>query len=571
MLQPADAAARRPHRRSAAHRVPAPRTAAGGSAALRRAAREVFGWPELRPAQLTAMRAVRAGRDVLVVMPTGAGKSAIYQVPTALAAGPTVVVSPLLALQHDQVSALAATGAPRAAVVNSGQGEAANAAALAAVADGTAGFLFLTPEQLGRGEVVRALAAARPGLVVIDEAHCVSTWGHDFRPDYRALGAVIERLGRPPTLALTATASAPVREDIVAALGLRDPVQVVSGFDRPNLRLIVRQYVQDADKRAAVAEYVRAEPPPGIVYAATRRATEQYAAEIAAGGLRAAAYHAGLPAGVRRETHSAFLRGDLDVVVATTAFGMGIDKPDVRFVIHADVPESLDAYYQEIGRAGRDGAPADAVLCYRPEDLGLRRFFASRRVDPAALRAVAGAVRAAGRITGRALRERVDLGPGKAGRLVNLLVEAAAVVRGKRGALHWVDAGTDVGTAVEAALAAAERRELLERSRVEMMRGYAETISCRRRFLLGYFGEQRAQRCGTCDTCLTGLAARTEEAAEPMPHPYAVDGLVDHQQWGRGTVMRVEPDRITVLFASAGYKTLAVTALVEQSLLTPAA
>lgn len=350
----------------------------GAADRLWRTAGEGFGWRELRPGQLSAMEQVMAGRDTLVVMPTGAGKSAVYQVPALLLDGPTVVVSPLLALQRDQIAGLPARHARRAVAVNSAQTASGTAEAWEAVDSGSATYVFLSPEQLAKDEVLERLERAAPALFVVDEAQCVSAWGHDFRPDYLRLAQAARRVGRPPLLALTATAAPPVRQEIVDRLGMDEPALVVAGFDRPNIALHVSRFLDDDDKRRAVVERAAGEPKPGLVYAATRKDTERYADELAGLGLAAAAYHAGLRGEERSRVHDAFLDGTLDVVVATSAFGMGIDKEDVRFVLHASIPGSLDAYYQEVGRAGRDGKPALAVLHYRPEDTGMRNFFAAR-------------------------------------------------------------------------------------------------------------------------------------------------------------------------------------------------
>jgi ATP-dependent DNA helicase RecQ len=241
---------------------------------IRRTAEHVFGWPTLRPGQLEAMEAVVAGRDVLVVMPTGAGKSAVYQVPAVLVDGPTVVVSPLIALQRDQVSGLTDVPAGGAVQANSSLSATAQSEALEAVVAGDAEFIFLAPEQLAKEEVLEALAAARPSMFVVDEAHCISSWGHDFRPDYLRLGTVVERLGRPRVLALTATASPPVRAEIVERLGMRDPVQLVQGFDRPNLSLDVEWVRTDEQRREAVLLRAMGSPKPGLVYTATRASAD---------------------------------------------------------------------------------------------------------------------------------------------------------------------------------------------------------------------------------------------------------------------------------------------------------
>lgn len=257
---------------------------------LQRSARKVFGWERLRPEQLRAMKSVMEQRDTLVVMPTGAGKSAVYQVPGVLLSGPTVVVSPLIALQRDQVSGLLRRAGADAAAVNSTQSRGENDAVWDRISEGDVDFVFLAPEQLAKDEVVEQLAAARPALFVVDEAQCVSTWGHDFRPEYLRLGQVIDRIGRPPVLALTASAAAPVRADIVQRLGMRDVREVVTGFDRPNIHLEVIPFRSAADKRRAVVERAAAEPKPGLVYAATRKESEEYARELGDLGLGVAAY-----------------------------------------------------------------------------------------------------------------------------------------------------------------------------------------------------------------------------------------------------------------------------------------
>ncbi len=393
---------------------------------IERVAREAFGFDALRPGQREAIEAALAGRDTLVVMSTGSGKSAIYQIAGLLLPGATVVVSPLLALQRDQVDELRAHAAGGAAAISSAVGRSERAEALAELAEDALEFVFLAPEQLARPDVLDELAIAGPSLMVVDEAHCISEWGHDFRPDYLRLGAVVEALGRPTVIALTATAAPPVRDEIVARLGLRDPLVLTRGFDRPEIRLAVERHEQADRKLRALREHVAAAEPPGIVYVATRRGAEELAAALTEDGLRAAAYHAGMRRRDRESAQTRFMDDDLDAIVATTAFGMGVDKPNVRWVVHAEISESLDSYYQEIGRAGRDGQPASATLFYRPEDVGLRRFFSGGQVDLAEIATVLDAVGDAP-VEPAALQAATGLGETRLAVALSRLEEAGAI------------------------------------------------------------------------------------------------------------------------------------------------
>ena len=539
-------------------------------------AADVFGWRELRSGQLEAMTALVQGQDALVVMPTGHGKSAVYQVAALARAGTTVVVSPLISLQEDQVGALERVGSADAVAIaiNSGRRAGDLEESWRRLEAGEVEFAFVSPEQLADDDVVTRLAASGPSLLVVDEAHCVSSWGHDFRPDYLRLGDVRHRLGDPPVAALTATASPPVREEIRERLDLRDPAVVVAGFDRPNIDLTVQLFSDARAQRAALLDHVASAEGPGIVYTGTRADTIKLADALHEKGMRVQAYHAGRKSVDRTAVHEAFLDGALDVVVATSAFGMGIDAPHVRYVAHASVTESVDSYYQEIGRAGRDGEPAQAVLFYRAEDLGLRRFLASGRPDKALLGAVAATVLAAERpATVASLVEDVDATRRRVVRALNLLQDAGVVDVHER-VVRVTDPSMTVREAVERAVEASEAGRRRGRSRLEMMRGYAETTGCRRRYLLGYFGEQLDDDCGHCDTCRSGSAARSrdgdQQAEQAAADGLAVDDRVEHVEWGTGTVMSLEADRLTVFFDSEGYKTLDRETVASEGLLSAA-
>ncbi len=327
--------------------------------------KSVFGYDSFRPFQREIIDTLLSGRDCLAVLPTGGGKSLCYQVPALLLPGPTLVVSPLIALMRDQVSALVSAGV-EASFINSSLGAEERREIELRVRQGRVRLIYAAPESLSGERVLSLFDAVRPSLVVVDEAHCVSEWGHDFRPEYRGLSALRGRFPGAVWLAATATATARVREDIIGSLGLREPEVFLGGFERPNLRISVEP---KAEARRRVVQFARARPgESGIVYCGSRKRAEDFATALVAAGVKAAAYHAGMPAEERSRNQEAFVRDDVLVMCATVAFGMGIDKPDVRFVIHVDLPKSVENYYQEIGRAGRDGLPSDCVLLYGPGD-----------------------------------------------------------------------------------------------------------------------------------------------------------------------------------------------------------
>jgi ATP-dependent DNA helicase RecQ len=340
-------------------------------AAAERALHSTFGFAAFRPGQAEIVEAILDGRDVLAVMPTGSGKSLCYQLPALIRDGLTVVVSPLIALMRNQVAQLRGYGVA-AAALNSANDAGENRAVLDQIAREKLRLVYVAPERLVKAETLDLLKCAKVAMLAVDEAHCISQWGHDFRPEYAALGTVQAALGGVQTVAFTATADAATRTDILAKLFGRPPAVFVHGFDRPNLRLAMQAKVSS---RKQITDFVAAHRgQSGIVYCASRRKTEELAEALRQAGVNALPYHAGMEPTARSRNQDAFLQDDGVVMVATVAFGMGIDKPDVRFVLHADMPANIEAYYQEIGRAGRDGLPADTLTLYGMGDIRLRRL-----------------------------------------------------------------------------------------------------------------------------------------------------------------------------------------------------
>jgi ATP-dependent DNA helicase RecQ len=526
---------------------------------IEKLARETFGWRELRPGQLEAIQSVTRGRDTLVVMTTGSGKSAIYQLAGCLIEGATLVISPLISLQRDQIDGIDQELPGEAAALDASVPERRRDERLEELGEEIE-FLFMAPEQLAREETVERLSEADVSLLVVDEAHCISEWGHDFRPDYLRLGALVQELGHPTVLGLTATASPPVREEIVERLCMREPEIIVRGFDRPNIRLAVDFFRNEGDKRDALLGRARSSAAPGIVYVATRKLAAELAAELQERGLRALAYHAGLGRRQRDEVQKAFMSDEIDVVVATTAFGMGVDKHNVRFVFHHDPSDSIDSYYQEIGRGGRDDQPAEAVLFYRPEDVGTRRFFAGGGVDGETVQRVAERVGEESRPLDPAdLRQELGLGESKLMTALIRLEDAGAVEIRPDGRVRSLGVEPED---VEQAMEGAAERRAFDRSRLEMMRGYAEHDHCRRAFILSYFGEPYEGACGNCDNCEAGRGLPEAGGA-----PFPVGSHVNHEEWGEGVVQRYDGDHIILLFESVGYRTLSVELVAERKLL----
>jgi ATP-dependent DNA helicase RecQ len=386
---------------------------------------DVFGLKEFRPHQQAIIEDLVAGSDAFVLMPTGGGKSLCYQMAALHRPGIGIVVSPLISLMKDQVDALTANGV-RAACYNSSLEAGEAAAVLRRLDAGELDLLYVAPERLTNERFLERLARNRVALVAVDEAHCVSQWGHDFRPEYAKLGLLRKRFPDVPLVALTATADPQTREDIVRVLRLEDAARHVTSFDRPNIRYLVAEKDRPQAQLATFLETRAGDA--GIVYALSRRRVEEIAEALTARGIAAAAYHAGLAAGCRRDVQDAFLRDDVQVVVATVAFGMGIDKPNVRFVVHYDMPRHIEGYYQETGRAGRDGLPSMALLLYGLQDVVMARKLLDRTEN--------------------------------------------------------------------------EKQRRIDSHKLQAMVAFAESPTCRRRVLLGYFGQELGEDCGNCDVCI---------------------------------------------------------------------
>jgi len=402
-------------------------------------AREVlrarFGYPEFRPGQEQAVKAVLARRDTLVILPTGGGKSLCFQVPALMLTGLTVVISPLISLMKDQVDALAARGLP-ATFINSSLSGAEVSSRLARAERGEVKLLYVAPERFDAGTTAERLRAIGVSLLAVDEAHCISEWGHDFRPSYLRIRSVRDRLGTPPTIALTATATGDVRTDIVRQLQLQNPETIVTGFDRKNLSYSVVRTRTEADKDAALIAALESHPGLAVIYASTRKAVERITQMLERARIPAVGYHAGLDDDHRREVQDAFMRDGVRAIVATNAFGMGIDKPNVRLVVHHAMPGTLEAYYQEAGRAGRDGLPSDCVLLHAFSDRFTHEFFIkTANPDRATVQRVFTEVLRAADGNGLARVDPADIASAARGQLKEREVESALRILVQSGSL----------------------------------------------------------------------------------------------------------------------------------------
>ncbi len=475
------------------------------------ALRKYFGFDAFRPGQDEVIDALIAGEDVLVVMPTGGGKSLCYQLPALIKDGVAVVVSPLIALMKDQVDSLNTQGIA-ASFINSSITPSEQGRVLDDVSAGKIKLLYIAPERFRDLRFTRAMAGINILFFAIDEAHCVSMWGHDFRPDYLRVGEAVKRLGRPPVAAFTATATPEVRADILTALHLKEPRQFITGFERPNLEFRVTEASKNADKYAHLSGLID-KYKTGIIYCATRKRVEEVTVQLKSWDIAHTSYHGGMDDSARTSAQEAFLNKSTDIVVATNAFGMGIDRADLRFVAHFEMPGSVEAYYQEAGRAGRDGLPAVCDLFFRHNDRRIQEFFIDgNNPGKAFIVDLYATLRQLADESSEVIISINELSE-KMGCSNSMAVGTSLVHLWRHGTIERFDIpGQRIrGTRLlnpeikphdlEIDAEALADKEQCDRAKLEAMLEYAQALECRQMWILNYFGEHNALPCGRCDRC----------------------------------------------------------------------
>jgi ATP-dependent DNA helicase RecQ len=556
---------------------------------IKRTLREVFGLEDLRPGQREVIEHVLDGEDVLAIMPTGAGKSLCYQLPALQKEGMTLVVSPLISLMKDQSEKLEEKGLD-VANLNSSVSESEQKESLEQVERDKSDFIFTTPERLTDAEFLETLRGKQINFVVIDEAHCISQWGHDFRPAFLELREAIRRLKNPPVLALTATATPEVVEDIKKQLQRPNMRVTNAGIFRPNLIFKVIHTTSDLEKRRRLVEIFSEIEGSKIIYCATVKAVEEVSDFLRSHGFESVeSYHGKLSAKVRNAVQDRFMAGETETIIATNAFGMGVDKPDIRAVVHWQIPGSLEAYYQEAGRAGRDGETAQCVLLYDTRDRRTQQFFLGGRYPSAddlreihtALEKMKSGETAAGF---EQLQETVGDAVAKTKLRVGLnLLKDAGIVKEKRGAkFSLAKAGLSAEEIEKIAAEYVERGET-DRQKLERMMLYAQSAFCRWRILSDYFEaeDEETENCGACDNCTNPLAERLNiEAPPPQPDGKAatpdeeilekiksengssnggseieLGEIVELPSYGEGQVKEIKEDKIVVAFPGGERKT----------------
>lgn len=500
--------------------------------------KRLFGFDAFRPGQEEVVRAAVEGRDTLALMPTGSGKSLTYQLAAMLRHSPTLVLSPLIALMKDQVDSLPPEVARTATFVNSSLGAGEAGARLAGFAAGDTRLLYAAPERLRNAGFVETLRRIGVGLVVIDEVHCVSMWGHDFRPDYLFIRRALEELGQPSVLGMTATATPTAAREIAEALG-RELEIVRTSVVRPNLRYDVQEVSGNEDRLRVLVERLGAmQDGSAIVYARSRDSCERIARTLRGHGFRMEHYHAGLEPGERTRVQDDFVEGRIQGVVATTAFGMGIDKPNVRFVCLVNYPDSLESYVQMVGRAGRDAAPSDTLLLAGPADAkAVRRYAVSDLPHPDDLRRVYGAVRDAGGTVEPETLARATSGEADPRVLVGMLEQAGIVRRGyDAGRAMRIELPALDDGATQALEGLLERYATEAKARAERIVRFAESRRCRHLQVAEHFGETLAEPCGACDVCDSPAGSRAAKAPRPLPADVAaaIVGAVSGLAWPVG-------------------------------------